>query len=41
MLLILCRSIHTVKKNIDALVVTNEEIDLEVNADKTEYMVVY
>jgi hypothetical protein len=29
------------KKNTKALVVTNEEIDVEVNADKTKYMVVY
>jgi len=41
MLMILCRSIRTVKKNTEALVVTNEEIGVEVNPDKTKYMVVY
>ena len=32
-------SIHTVKENAEALVVTSKEIGLEVNADKTKYMV--
>jgi hypothetical protein len=32
-------SIHTVKKNAEALVVATKEIGLEVNADKTNYMV--
>ena len=32
-------SVHTVKKNIEALVVASKEIGLEVNADKTKYMV--
>ena len=32
-------SIHTIKKNIDALVVASKETGLEVNADKTKYMV--
>ena len=32
-------SIHTVKENAEALVVATEEIGLEVNADKTKYMV--
>ena len=36
---ILGRSIHTVKENAEALVVVTEEIGLEVNADKTKYMV--
>jgi hypothetical protein len=35
------QSIHTVMKNTKALIVTNEEIGLEVNADKTKYMAVY
>ena len=36
---ILGRSIHTRKKNTEALVVASKEIGLEVNADKTKYMV--
>src|SRR5215470_8129366 len=36
---ILGGSIHTVKENSEALVVATEEIGLEVNADKTKYMV--
>ena len=32
-------SIHTVKENAEALVVATKEIGLEVNADKTKYMV--
>jgi hypothetical protein len=31
-------SIHTVKENVEALVVATKEIGLEVNADKTKYM---
>jgi len=34
-------SVHTIKKNTKALVVAGTEIELEVNADKTEYMVMY
>jgi hypothetical protein len=36
---ILGGSVHTVKENVEALVVANKEIGLEVNADKTKYMV--
>ena len=36
---ILGGSIHTVKKNAEALVVATKEMGLEVNADKTKYMV--
>ena len=36
---ILVESIHTVKENAEALVVATKEIGLEVNADKTKYMV--
>ena len=37
---ILSSSVHTIKKNIEALVVASkEEIGLEVDADKTVYMV--
>ena len=36
---ILGGSIHTVKENPEALVVATKEIGLEVNADKTKYMV--
>jgi len=32
-------SIHTIKKNAEALVVASKEIRLEVNADKVKYMV--
>jgi hypothetical protein len=35
----LCRSIHTIKKNTEALVAANKEIGLEVNADITDYVV--
>jgi len=31
-------SIHTIKKNTKALVVTSKETGLEVNADKIKYM---
>jgi len=33
------RSIHTIKKNTDALVVASKETGLQVNAEKTKYMV--
>ena len=36
---ILGRSIHIIKKNTEALVVACKETGLEVNADKTKYMV--
>ena len=36
---ILGESIHTVKENAEALIVASKEIGLEVNADKTKYMV--
>jgi hypothetical protein len=36
---ILGESIHTVKENAEALVVATKDIELEVNADKTKYMV--
>jgi len=32
-------SIHTTKKNTDTIVVGSKETGLEVNADKTKYMV--
>jgi len=32
-------SVQTVKENAEALIVANKEIGLEVNADKTKYMV--
>jgi len=38
---ILGGSVHTVKENAEALVVATKEIGLEVNADKTKYMVMY
>ena len=36
---IMGRCLHTIQKNTEAFVVTSKEIGLEVNADKTEYMV--
>jgi len=36
---ILGGSVHTVKENAEALVVATKEIRLEVNADKTKYIV--
>ena len=36
---ILDGGIHTLKKNTEAIVVASKEIGLEVNADKTKYMV--
>jgi len=36
---ILGGSVHTKKKNTEAVVVANKEIGLKVNADKTKYMV--
>jgi len=36
---ILGESIHTIKKNTNALVVASKDTGLEVNADKTKYMV--
>ena len=36
---ILEESVHTIKKNAEALVVSSRETGLEVNADKTKYMV--
>jgi len=38
---ILNRSVHTVKKNTEALVTVSEKIGLEVNADKTKYLVMF
>ena len=38
--IILGRSIHTIKINTEALVVSIREIGLEVTADRTKYMVV-
>jgi hypothetical protein len=37
---ILGGSIHTVKENVEALVVATKETGLEVNANKTKYMVI-
>ena len=38
---ILDSSIHTVEKNTESLVVTNQEIGLEVNVETTKYMVMF
>jgi hypothetical protein len=37
---ILGRSIHSIKKYAEALVIASKEIGLEVNAEKTKYMVI-
>ena len=34
-------SVHTIKKNTEALVVANKESGIEVNAAKTKYMVMF
>jgi len=36
---ILGRSVHTIKKNAEALAVASKESGIEVNADETKYMV--
>ena len=36
---ILGGSVHTIKENVETLVVASKEIGLEVNADRTKYMV--
>jgi hypothetical protein len=36
---ILGGSFHTVKENVEGLVVASKEIGLEVNADKTKFIV--
>ena len=36
---ILGGSVHTIKKNAEALLVASKETGLEVNADETNYMV--
>jgi len=33
------RNVHTIRKNTDALQVASKETGLEINADKTKYMV--
>jgi len=38
---ILGGSIHTLKRNSEALVAATREVGFEVNADKTKYMVMY
>jgi hypothetical protein len=32
-------SVHTIKKNAEALIVANKEIGLKVNTDKTKYVI--
>jgi len=36
---ILRGSIHTIKKNTESLIMASEEIGLEINADKTKYVI--
>ena len=38
---ILGGSVHTVKENAEAFIVASKEIGLEVNADNTEYIVMF
>ena len=38
---ILGRSVHTIKKNAEALVIASKETELNMNADKTKYMIMY
>jgi len=38
---VLGESVLTVKKNTETMLVSSEEIDLEVKADKTKYMVMF
>jgi hypothetical protein len=33
-------SVHTIKENAEAVIVASKEIGLEVNADKSQYMIV-
>jgi hypothetical protein len=40
MMCILGGSVHAIKKNTEALVVASKEIGLELNAEKTKYMVI-
>jgi hypothetical protein len=35
------RSLHTKKENAEALVIASKEIGLEINAEKTKYMVMF
>ena len=37
---ILCGSVHTVKKNAEALIVASKGTGLEVNADNNKYMII-
>ena len=37
---ILGESVHTIKENAEALIVASKESGLEVNADKTKYIVI-
>jgi hypothetical protein len=37
---ILGGSVHAIKRNTEALVIASKEIGLEVNAEKTKYMVI-
>jgi hypothetical protein len=36
----LCRRVHTIKKNKEALVIASKETGLDINAKKTKYMVI-
>jgi len=38
---ILCGSIHGINKNKEILVVASKEIEIEENADKTTYMIIF
>jgi hypothetical protein len=34
-------SVHTIKENVESLVIASKEIGLELNADKTKYMIMF
>jgi hypothetical protein len=38
---LLCDNIDTIKKNIETLIDASKEVGLEVNAEKTKYMLLY
>jgi hypothetical protein len=37
-LILLCESIYTIKKNTEALLVASEDFGIEVNVEKTKHM---
>jgi hypothetical protein len=41
LMLIFRINVHTVMENVESLVFASKQIGVEVNADKTQYMVIY